>query len=384
MKKILYTATVASHICQFHLPYFKMFKDMGYEVHVAARNNLAEKNGLSFKYVDKFFEVPFRRSPFSPKNISAKKQLKKIIDEGDYELIVCNTPVGGVVTRGAAKAARKRGTRVFYIAHGFHFYKGASKKNWLLFYPIEKHYAKKCDGVITINEEDYLFAKEKFKTPVYRIHGVGVDPERYHSLSDGEKADKRLKMGYTTEDFLCLCVGELNDNKNQMQAIKAVECASKLRPNIKLLIAGNGPKDEELKAYVSATGLENNVKFLGYCTFLQEYQNIVDVGISCSIREGLGLNVIEAMLSGNPFVATKNRGHNELIENGVNGYLVDVGDSQELAKAILRLADDKELYDEMRKNTVKSMQAYTVSSTLSEMENILFGEKDNEKEGSCC
>ena len=375
MKKILYTATVASHICQFHLPHFKMFKDMGYEVHVAARNNLAEKNGLDFKYVDKFFDIPFRRSPFSLKNLSAKKQLKRIIDADDYEMIVCNTPVGGIVTRDAAKAARKRGTRVFYIAHGFHFYKGASKKNWLLFYPIEKKYAKKCDGVITINEEDYLFAKEKFKTPVFRIHGVGVDAERYRCLSDEERASKRKEMGYDPEDFICLCVGELNNNKNHIQAIKAIECVSKKRPNIKLLIAGNGPKDDDLKAYVMANGLENNVKFLGYCTFLQEYQNIVDVGISCSIREGLGLNVIEAMLSGNPFIATKNRGHNELIENGVNGYLVDVGDSQALAKAILRIIDDKEQYEEMRKNTVKSMQLYTTSSTIEEMKNILFGER---------
>ena len=384
MKKILYTATVASHICQFHLPYFKMFKEMGYEIHVAARDNLAEKNGLAFKYVDKFFEVPFRRSPFSPKNLSAKKQLKKIIDADDYEIIVCNTPVGGIVTRDAAKAARKRGTRVIYFAHGFHFYKGASKKNWLLFYPIEKKYAKKCDGIIVINEEDYLFAKEKFKTPVYRIHGVGVDAERYRCLSSRERTEKRSEMGYSNDDFICLCVGELNGNKNQIQAIKAIEEVSKTRPNVKLLIAGNGPKDAELKAYVKNAGLDGNVEFLGYCTYLQEYQGIADIGISCSIREGLGLNVIEAMLSGNPFVATANRGHNELIENGVNGYLMNVGDSHGMAKAILRLIDDKELYESMREQTVRSMQAYTTNSTLTEMKNILFGGIKNEEASSGC
>ena len=374
MKKVLYTATVASHICQFHLPYFKMFKEMGYEIHVAARDNLAEKNGLTFKYVDKFFDVPFRRSPFSLKNISAKKQLKKIIDSDDYEIIVCNTPVGGILTRDAAKAARKRGTRVIYFAHGFHFYKGASRKNWLIYYPIEKKYAKKCDGIIVINEEDYLFGKEKFKTPVYRIHGVGVDAERYHRLSDEEKISKRAEMGYNADDFICLCVGELNDNKNQMQAIKAIESITKIRSNVRLLIAGNGPKNDVLQAYVKENGLEENVKFLGYCTYLQEYQNIADIGISCSIREGLGLNVIEAMLSGNPFVATTNRGHNELIENGVTGYLVAVGDHQTMALSVLRLIDDKDLYLSMREKTVESMKKYTIDSTLGEMREIIFGE----------
>lgn len=377
MKKILYTATVASHICQFHLPYFKMFKEMGYEIHVAARDNLAEKNGLTFKYVDKFFEVPFRRSPFSLKNISAKKQLKKIIDSDDYEIIVCNTPVGGILTRDAAKAARKRGTRVIYFAHGFHFYKGASRKNWLIYYPIEKKYSKKCDGIIVINEEDYLFGKEKFKTPIYRIHGVGVDAMRYRRLSDEEKMAKRTEMGYNADDFICLCVGELNENKNQMQAIRAIEQVTKIRPNVRLLIAGNGPKNDALQAYVKENGLEENVKFLGYCTYLQEYQNIADIGISCSIREGLGLNVIEAMLSGNPFVATTNRGHNELIENGVTGYLVDVGDFGAMAKCVLRLIDDKDLYLSMREKTVESMKKYTVDSTLGEMREIIFGEANN-------
>ncbi|MBO5946466.1 MAG: glycosyltransferase, partial [Clostridia bacterium] len=115
MKKILYTATVASHICQFLLPYFKRFREMGYEVHVAAHDNLSEKNGLALRDVDKFFEVPFRRSPFSLKNLSAKRQLKRIIDEGEYDIIVCNTPVGGIVTRAAARRARRRGTKVYYI-----------------------------------------------------------------------------------------------------------------------------------------------------------------------------------------------------------------------------------------------------------------------------
>ena len=384
MKKVLVTATTLCHICHFHLPYLKEFAERGYEVHVAAYNNLDVKPGLELKYTDKLFDLPFSRSPLSPQNSKARKQLKKIIDAENYDLIICNTPICGVITRMAAKAARKRGTKVIYFAHGLHFYKGAPKKNWAIYYPLEKYYSKHCDGVITINEEDFLLAKKKFKAPVYRIHGVGVDAERYYRMSDEARASKRNEMGFAHEDFICLCVGELNDNKNQMQAIRAVECVAKLRPNIRLLIAGNGPKDAELKAYVSANGLENNIKFLGYCTNLQEYQNISDLGISCSIREGLGLNVIEAMLSGNPFIATKNRGHNELIENGVNGYLVDVGDSEEMAKAILRLIDDKDQYGEMQKNTVESMQKYTTSSTLEEMKNILYGEIKNEKECSGC
>ena len=136
-KKVLITATVQSHICQFHKPLVKMLHENGYEVHTAARDNLAEKNGLKLDFADKVYNVPFSRSPVSKNNIKAYKVIKEIIAENDYDIIHCNTPMGGVVTRLAAKKQRKNGIKVIYTAHGFHFYKGAPLKNWLFYYPVE-------------------------------------------------------------------------------------------------------------------------------------------------------------------------------------------------------------------------------------------------------
>ena len=155
-KKVLLTATVQSHICQFHKPLVQMLHDCGYQVHAAARNNLAEKNGLKLDFVDKVFDVPFSRSPKSADNIKAYKQLKKIIDSEGYEIIHCNTPMGGIVTRLAARKARKNGTVVIYTAHGFHFYKGAPKKNWIFFYPVEKLFSRLTDKLITITQEEVI------------------------------------------------------------------------------------------------------------------------------------------------------------------------------------------------------------------------------------
>lgn len=371
MKKILYVATVASHICQFHLPYLKMFQEKGYEVHVAARNNLAEKNGLQLKNVDRFFETPFQRAPFNLKNIKAYGQLKKIINNNQYDLIVCNTPVGGILTRMAAKKARKNGAKVLYIAHGFHFYKGASKKNWLIYYPIEKYFAKQCDMLITINEEDYLLAKEKFAVQTARIHGVGVDPNRYTLISLEERQKRRLNLGYTEEQFLVLVVGELLPNKNQLQAIKAIEEVVKKSKQIKLLIAGNGKERDVLEKYVQEHELSNYVEFLGYCTRLEDYQGCIDLGVSCSIREGLGLNVIESMMSGNTFIATRNRGHNELIEDGQNGFLVDIGDVSSLAERILFLMENQSIREQMQKNAIGFVERYSLKETKKEMLDIV-------------
>ena len=127
--KILIVATVQSHICQFHRPLVQMLHDHGCEVHVAARDNLAEKNGLKLDFADRVFDVPFERSPFNKRNLTAYKQLKKIVDDGNYDAVHTNTPVGGIVGRLAARKARKSGCKVIYTAHGFHFFKGGSIKS---------------------------------------------------------------------------------------------------------------------------------------------------------------------------------------------------------------------------------------------------------------
>ena len=370
MKKVLYVATVLSHICQFHLPYLKMFQDRGYEVHVAARDNLAEKNGMKLQNTDKYFDVPFCRSPFSFKNMKAYKQFKSILRE-NYDIIVCNTPVGGIVARLAGEKYRRKGTKIIYIAHGFHFYKGGPKKNWVLYYPVEKFFAKRCDVLVTINKEDFLLAQKKFKVEVKQIHGVGVDTTRYLPIDSEVKRERRERLGYSSELFLILVVGELLPNKNQIQAIKAIEEVVKVNDKVKLLIAGNGKERDALEQYVKDRGLENHVEFLGYCTHLENYQCIVDLGVSCSIREGLGLNVIESMMSGNTFVATKNRGHNEIICNGENGFLVDVHDEKALAERILFLIENKEIKEQMEEDALKRSSVYSLENVKKEIENII-------------
>ena len=371
--KILYTATVLSHICQFHLPYLQMLKEQGHEVHVAAHDNLAEKNGLRLQYTDKFTEIPFARSPASTSNIKAYKKLRKLIDAERYDTIVCNTPMGGIVTRLAAKKARRNGTKVIYMAHGFHFYKGASKKAWLMYYPVERYMARYCDVLVTINEEDYALAKAKFRnTNVEHIHGVGVRTDRYHPASAEELTAMRAAEGLSGEDFAILCTGELNANKDQKTLISA---AAKLRdkiPGLKVLLAGNGPLENELREQIRNLGLEDTVKLLGYRTDLEKVVPATDVVVSCSRREGLPLNIVEAMLCEKPVIAAINRGHNELIKDGVNGYLFAPGDADKLAKKIVKLTENRTLSGKMGRAGYEKAQAYTVDAVKHEIENAVL------------
>ncbi len=372
--KILYTATVLSHICQFHLPHMKALQEQGHTVHVAAHDNLAVKNGLQLKYCDKFIEIPFDRSPKSPGNVRAYKLLKKLLAEEHYDVILCNTPMGGIVTRLAAKQTRKQGTRVIYMAHGFHFFKGSSKASWLVFYPIEKYMARHCDLLITINKEDYALAQKRFskRTKVAHIHGVGVDEQRYHPATEEEQLAMRAAEGLSPEDFVILCTGELNENKNQKMLISAAALLKDKIPHLKVLLAGNGPKEQELREQIVSLGLEDVVRLLGYRTDLERVTPAVDLVVSCSKREGLGLNIIEAMLCRKPVVATHNRGHDELVENGRTGYLFSLTDVSQLTNEIESFSSCPDQAVQFGEAGWKAARSYTVLSVREDLMGIIY------------
>lgn len=380
MKKVLLTATVQSHIAQFHKPLINMLKENGYEVHVAARNNLAEKNGLRLSEPDKIYDVPFDRSPLSKNNILAYRDLNKLLSENNYDIVHCNTPMGGVLTRLAGSKYRKRGMKIFYTAHGFHFYKGAPKKNWMVYYPIEKFLARYTDKLITITKEDFLLANSKFDTEVIHIHGVGVNTEKFYQYTEKEISKLRKKLGYAHDNKLLICIGELNDNKNQSVIIKAVAELVNNIPGIRLMLAGNGPMEEDLKTLVTELKMQEYVKFLGYRTDLEKYINIADVLVTASYREGLPLNVMEGMLCGKAVIASRNRGNKELVYHGKSGYLFESNDPKELAKYLIDLLIDKEKRLSFGEQGKLIVDRYSKEVVVTELFNIYMNSDINNKE----
>lgn len=365
--KVLLTATVQSHICQFHKPLVELLHEHGHEVHVAARDNLAEKNGLKLDFADKVFDVPFARSPKSKDNLEAYKQLKRIIDTEKYDVVHCNTPMGGIVTRLAARQARKKGTKVYYTAHGFHFYQGAPKKNWLVYYPIEKWFSRYTDKLITITQEDFKLASEKFHCPVYHIHGVGANSKKFYVMSSEIREKLREELQIGENEKIILNIGELLPNKNQKTAILAMKHVIQELPHSRLLIAGNGPQKEALEQLIAENDLQSNVTLLGYTTKVDQYLNVCDVLIACSYREGLPLNLMEAMLCGKPIVASNNRGHRELIKSGENGYLVNAEDVTGFAKKIIEVLESHEDYE---KKALECVAPFTDVSVRNELKNL--------------
>lgn len=369
MRKVLFTATVTNHINAFHIPYLKMFKENGYEVHVASKGN--EK----IEYCDKHYNIQFERSPLKLNNIKAYKELKKIINENNYEIIHCHTPVGGVLTRLAARKARKKGTRVIYTAHGFHFYKGAQLLNWLIYYPIEKWLSKYTDCLITINQEDYERAKRKFKKckQIELVHGVGVEENKFNlEMKNQEKEEVENQIGLKANDFVLLEIGELNKNKNQIMAINAMKNLTKKNPNIHLLIVGKGQQEDFYKTKINEYKLENNIHMLGFRKDIPQLLKISDVLLSLSYREGLPVNVMEAMASGLPVIATDCRGNRDLILNGQNGYIVKTDDTVSLKEKILFLSGNINVCEQFKEKSKDLIKKYGKEEIETRMEKIYF------------
>lgn len=341
-KRVLFVATVVkTHIMTFHLPALKLFQEMGWETAVAARNDYGDPADCSIPYCNAYFDIPFERAPYHPKNIQCYRQLKKVIDEGGYTLIHCHTPVGGVLGRLAAREARKNGTRVLYTAHGFHFFRGAPLKNWLLYYPVEKACARLADGILTINEEDHRLAQKRLKTKqVFQLPGVGVDAERLAGAR-GKRQKLCDEYGIGTDDKIILSVGELNENKNQKVILKALTCAGMER--VHYLIAGEGDLRQELEAYATELRVRDRVHLLGFRNDIAELLKSSDVFVFPSHREGLSLSVMEAMAVGVPIVASRIRGNVDLIDEEKGGVLCCPNDEKDFSEGIVRLINDPEL-----------------------------------------
>lgn len=317
-KKVLFVATVDSHIELFHLPFLEMFKKRGYEVHVATESY------KPIKFCDKKIKLSIKRSPFKLiSNYKATRQLKKIVDQEKYEIIHCHTPVGSVVARLAARKARRAGTRVIYTAHGFHFYKGAPLHFWLMFYPVEWFLAKYTDTLITINNEDFERAKLRFSKrcrDIQYVPGVGVDPKKFEKkMSDKEKNALRESLGLTKDDKVLICVGRLDKNKNQGFLIKAMSELVRKGSSYHLLLVGPDEINGKYQKLSAKLNLTKNVHFLGFRNDIPELMQISNMAVSASKREGLPVNLIEALYSKIPIVTTDCRGAGEIcyLANGM-------------------------------------------------------------------
>lgn len=370
MKKALIATSVASMIDQFNMPNIRLLSDLGYGVTVAA--NFSECGSITKARAEDLVKrleemgVAVVNIPI-PRKVSALggilrsyRKIRKLSRENKYDIVHCHSPIGGAITRLAVRKERKNGhTKTVYTAHGFHFYNGAPKKNWMLYYPVEKLCARFTDVLLTINSEDYAFAKEKLHAGrVEYIPGVGIDNESFYRLKN-QRDEKKAYFGIPNDAPVILSVGELNQNKNHETLVRAI--AALENDDAHCVIAGKGELFDKLVYLSRALGIEDRVHLLGYREDVREIYGIADVFVHPSYREGLPVSVIEAMASGLPVVASNIRGNVDLIDRD-GGVLLQPKDVEGFAEAIDKLIVSYKTRREMGAYNCEKAEKYSVSA----------------------
>ena len=374
MKKVLIVASVISFIEWFNQENILFLqKELGCEVHVACNLDYMDDTDVNrtVAYVEQsgkdgiiWHNIPFDRSPLGKKNMGAYRMLRQIINENVFDLIHCHTPAASVYTRLAARKARKSGTTVMYTCHGFHFHNASPKKNWLIYYPIERQLSRYCDYLVTICKEDYHRAQRFHTRNVRYIPGVGVDIKRFESAQVDKEVYKK-SIGVKGNAVMILSVGELIERKNHEVIIKALSMLD--RRDIYYVICGKGPLKEYLVKLSEELKVKERVIFLGFRQDIPELCKTADIGAFPSKIEGLGLAGIELMAAGIPLIASNIHGILDYVKNGVTGYACPPDDADAFASAIVKLTDDPDLRKKMKAPCQKAVRQFDKTQALNAM-----------------
>lgn len=352
MKRALMYASVASMIDLFNMDNIRILQELGYQVDVAC--NFEEGSITSVERVQKFkeelekqgiryFQIPIPRSITRITNILKSYKLTKKLSKENYDLVHCHSPIGSVICRQAFKNTQ---TKIVYTAHGFHFYKGAPLKNWLIFYPIEKYYSRWTDVLITINKEDYDRAKrQKMAKVIEYVPGIGIDLSKYNNESQS-KSTLRAELLLPNESLILTSVGELNDNKNHQIVIKAL--AKINDPRVHYIICGKGDNRDKLLKLAEELNISDKIHLLGFRKDIPEILSQSDIFVFPSLREGLPVSLMEAMASGLPCIVSDIRGNKDLIDNGKGGYLIGPTDYIKYSNTLKNLVMSSNEQNKMR------------------------------------
>lgn len=354
--KILFAASRASHITNFHLPYIDYFKNNGYEVHVITSGEVKEAN--------KLYNIFFEKKIISVNNIKTIFNIKKILEKERYDIIITNTTLVSFLVRMAKQISNvKKYGKLINIVHGYLFSLRTNPLKKELYIIAEKLCKNVTNRLLIMNEEDYIIA-EKYSlstTKPIMINGMGLPrPEKYDE-SIRKKTREKYKISET--DILFTYAGELSKRKNQIFLIENLQEVIEKYPDIKLILAGDGAMKEYLEEKIFQNGLSANIFVPGYIKEIKKLIFASDYIMSSSISEGLPFNILEAMSFKKPVLASDIKGHRDLITNAENGYLFKFEKKDFLYK-INMLVSDKNIRERTEKSS--KIENYYIDKVFSE------------------
>ncbi|MDP1853337.1 MAG: glycosyltransferase family 4 protein [Candidatus Omnitrophota bacterium] len=319
-------------IASYVLNLARELKKNGHNVFVGSSGGDLEKELLNLGIVHLGLNIR-TKSELSPKILFSFFKLKKLIRENSIQLIHAQTRVTQVL---AYLLSKSLGIPYLATCHGY--FKARFSR---------RVFACWGEKVIAISEavkkhlvDDFKVSNEKVRL-VY--NGIKIGPRQ-----EFNRKDLRKKLGLKDAPVVGI-VARLSPVKGHKYLIEAMRYVVNTKPQAQLLIVGDGPSKEALSALTEKLNLKENIIFLRPRQNLEELFALMDVYVSPSLQEGLGLAILEAQANYVPVVAFATGGIKDIIRHEINGLLVRSFVIKELAGAILKLILDEELARRLKK-----------------------------------
>lgn len=230
-----------------------------------------------------------------------------------------------------------------------------------------------CPSETTKNE----LLQHRFKRPI-KVISNGID----YSIFDNSRW-KKVKEEYNKDGKLLLFVGRIAHGKNIPYLLECFKLVLKKLPKTKLLIVGDGPQRKEIKDKIKELRISKNVIMAGSIEHKQLVKSSVfgacDLFVTASTTETQGIALLEGQVNGLVCVGVDKRGISNLIRDGYNGYLIKEGNKQEFADKVVKLLQDKKLYNRMKLNTLKEIKKHELNNVIGQWEKEYFNLIKNSK-----
>ncbi len=306
--------------------------------------------------------LAFNKSIGSFSNFKTVGVLTGLMKERKYDLIIMHTSLAAFFTRLAVKRLPKTDRpRTVNMVHGYLFDDRTPFAKRALLLNAENLTAGVTHRLIVMNDEDEKIAHKHHlcvsDSEIYKINGVGYDSHRFFARP------KEINDAAQHPLFNMIYAAEFSSRKNQAFLIRVLKelVSTDSNVNYHLTLAGRGTEMEACKALASELGIADRIYFPGFVTNIEDYYAKSDLSVSASRSEGLPFNVLESLACGLPVVASRVKGHTDLIHPGENGELYEFGDIDSCVAAILRARENINSYKPT--NGIESYALDTVFET---------------------
>ncbi|MEW6209041.1 MAG: glycosyltransferase family 4 protein [Acidobacteriota bacterium] len=246
------------------------------------------------------------------------------------------------------------------------FHHGYTTTDWKmrLYNKLDRWSLAGADRIITVSR---AFARQLARiAPEDRITIVhnSINIDNVVAISREEVQALRVRLGIDESERVVIAVGRLSHEKGHTDLIAAFEAIVKAHPQTRLVIVGDGPERERLEARIRSSGLSDQVLFTGQVSDASVYYAMADVFALPSHSEGSPNVLLEAMAAGVPAVATSVGGVPEIVADEESALLVASRDPQAMARAVIRLLDDRELSQRLAAAAREKVKKYSPESRL--------------------